>query len=329
MAGGDSSEKVISLKSARVVCEHLNKSVYYSAVLVHLNKEKWQVEIDDGFYEINKNNFSYKDQDGKDIKFDAAFIAIHGTPGEDGKLQGYFDLIGLPYTGAGVLNSSLTFNKWQCNAVLKHLGYNCSASYLLREELFNNSGYEELTKKISFPCFVKPNNSGSSFGISKVKSETELKSAIEQAFSYASEVMVEKLMTGREVTCGMLNYKNEVLAFPLTEIISKSEFFDYKAKYEGNSEEITPARISEEQTIEVQETAKNIYRDLGLKGLARIDFMLQKDGIYVIEVNTVPGLTTESLIPQQAKAAGFSLTELFSACIEECLDKSKNAKIKK
>lgn len=329
VAGGDSSEKIISMKSAMVVCEHLNKSSAYSAILVNLNKEKWEAEVDGQFFKIDKNNFSFKNKKSETIFFDAAFIAIHGTPGEDGKLQGYFDLIGLPYTGAGVLNSSLTFNKWQCNAVLKQLGYNCSESFLLREDNFTEADYKELLDKISFPCFVKPNNSGSSFGISKVKSEADFKAAIDEAFSYATEVMVEKLMTGREVTCGMVTYNNEILAFPLTEIVAKGEFFDYKAKYEGNSEEITPARISEELTLKVQETAKGIYRDMGLKGLARVDFMLQKNGIYVIEVNTVPGLTAESLVPQQAKAAGFSLEELFSASVGECLERRRNAKTKK
>lgn len=328
VAGGDSSEKAISVKSAKVVCEHLNKSSTYSAIMVHISKEKWEAELDGQFYPIDKNDFTFK-WETETISFDAAFVAIHGTPGEDGKLQGYFELIGMPYTGSDVLNSSFTFNKWHCNAILKQLGYNCATSYLINEDYFSEEEYTKLLEQVTFPCFVKPNSSGSSFGVSKVKTADEFRAAIEEAFQYSSEVMIEAQMVGREVTCGVTTYENEVIAFPVTEIVSKGEFFDYTAKYEGNSEEITPARLSEELTARVQEKAKGVYKDLRLKGLARVDFMLQKTGVFIIEVNTVPGLTAESIVPQQAKAAGFSLQELFSANIEDCIRRKKEKKLKK
>lgn len=318
VAGGDSSEKVISLKTAAVICKNLNENPLYQAIQVSIEFGKWEVLLDGEKAGIDKNDFSYI-QNGKKINFDAAFIGIHGTPGEDGKLQGYFDLIGMPYTSCGQLNSAVTFNKWYCNALLRQLGFNCSESYLLRAEKYSLDDVLQITKKVGFPCFVKPNNGGSSFGISKVKDARDLSKAISLAFEHGDEVMIEKLMIGREVTCGLITKNKKIMVLPVTEILPKGDFFDYKAKYEGNSEEITPADLPDDIYSKIQETAKDVYKKMGLKGLVRIDFMIQNQDVFIIEINTIPGLSTESLVPQQARHAGIELKELFEIVVEECL----------
>ena len=265
VAGGDSSEKIISMKTAAVISQHLNESKDYEAIPVFIGDRKWEVHIHDEKYNIDKNDFSFTKNGTKQI-FDAVFIAIHGTPGEDGKLQGYFDLIGMPYTSCGVLNSAVTFNKWYCNTLLRQMGFNCSESYLLRANKYSDTEVKQIANKVGFPCFVKPNNGGSSFGVTKVKSIDGLNQAIDSALEHNDEVMIEKLMSGKEVTCGLLPKNAEVIALPLTEIVYKGEFFDFKAKYEGDSEEITPARLSEELTKKTQKTAIKVYQQLDLKG---------------------------------------------------------------
>jgi len=319
IAGGDSSEIVISLKSAQVVYSHLDKSLY-DCYLIKIVGKEWTTEIGDKTYRVDKNDFSILTNDGR-IQFDCAFIAIHGTPGEDGKLQGYFDLLQIPYTTPSLLNTAVTFSKWYCNTLLKQLGIRCANSVLLR----NGMSYDEnaIGEKLGFPCFVKPNNAGSSFGISKVKQQSELEPAIQKAFGEDHEVLIESAMVGREVTCGVLNYKGKVMALPITEIVSQNEFFDFEAKYNGASQEITPAQIDEAITTEVQKTVVEIYQQFNMTGVIRIDFILQEAGPSVIEINTVPGLTEGSLIPQQAIAAGISLEDLFGNAIERAILNAK------
>ncbi len=316
ITGGDSHERVISFKSAKVVHKYLDKEKY-EPYLVHIDKSQWALVDGETNYLIDKNDFSV-DYNGDKIKFDAVFNAIHGTPGEDGKLQGYFDLLGVPYTSAGVLASALTFNKGICNQFLRKVeGVNVAPSMVIHK------GFElplsEVLDKVGLPCFVKPNNGGSSFGVSKVTSESELAPAITKALEHDTHVLVERFVKGTEVTCGVLYINGKLTTLPLTEIVTKSQsgFFDFSAKYEGMSDEITPARISDELTQKVQETTKLIYKTIGLKSLARIDFIIENDIPYVIEANTTPGLSEESIVPQQAREYGLSLPELFDAMLQE------------
>lgn len=313
--GGDSEEWVISEKSAATVYKHLNRSKY-EPYLVKMQHNHWEVKVgNDRFVPIDRADFSFTPKNEK-IHFDYAFIEIHGTPGEDGKLQGYFDMIGLPYSTCGVLTSAITFNKGTCIAMLKYHGFKCSDSVVLRKE--KAWDVKEIIKKVTLPCFVKPNNGGSSFGISKVTEETKLPAAIEKAFEHDHEVMVETFMQGREVTNGVFSYNGQIVALPITEIIPHQdhEFFDFAAKYEGASQEITPADLSATVTSLVQATTVNIYEKLGLRGLVRIDYILKNNEPHVIEVNTTPGLSAESLIPQQAAQMGISLETLFDQVIQ-------------
>lgn len=314
--GGDSHERVISFKSAGVVHKHLNKDKY-EPYLVHIDKTQWALVDGDNRYPVDKNDFSVE-YNGTKLKFDGVFNAIHGTPGEDGKLQGYFDLLGVPYTSAGVLASALTFNKGICNQFLRKVdGVNIAPSMIIHK------GFEvpakEVLERVGLPCFVKPNNGGSSFGVSKVTKEEELAPAIAKALEHDTQVLVERFVKGTEVTCGILPIKGQLTPLPLTEIVTKSQsgFFDFSAKYEGMSEEITPARVSDELKQKVQQTTLLVYKAVGLKGLARIDFIIENDTPYLIEVNTTPGLSEESLVPQQAREHGLSLSELFDAMLEE------------
>ena len=315
IAGGDSSEIVISLKTAEVVYHHIDKNKYNCYQMSIIGSD-WHVDYECKSYPVDKNDFSVLIL-GQYIKFDCAFVAIHGTPGEDGKLQGYFDLLNIPYTTPSLLNTAFTFNKWYCTTLLKQLGFKCANSVLLRKG--DTYDCHHILKTLKLPCFVKPNNAGSSFGISKVAAEFALEPAIQKAFNEDDEVLIESALIGREVTCGALIYKSEIIALPITEIVSKNDFFDFEAKYKGASDEITPAQLDDNMTIRIQSTVKDIYKKLAMKGIIRIDFIIQEDGPYVIEINTVPGLTEGSLIPQQAQAAGISLFDLFNNAIEESL----------
>lgn len=315
--GGDSSESVISLKSAAVVQKYLDKEKY-NAYLVLLNKQKWAVVEGDNEFPVDKNDFS-ANVNAQKIKFDAVFNAIHGTPGEDGKLQGYFELIGMSYSSSGVLGSALTFSKGTCNAVIRSWGLaNTAKSVVLRKGTTINE--DEIIASLGLPCFVKPNNGGSSFGASKVKTKEDLKPAFEKAFEHDPEAIVEEFLPGTEVTCGVIRANGKVTVLPITEIVSKNEFFDFNAKYKGDSQEITPARISKELTDEVQRITGLVFEKLGLKGMARIDFIIKDNVPYLVEVNTTPGLSEESIVPQQARAVNISLTELFGMMIESCMN---------
>jgi D-alanine-D-alanine ligase len=311
--GGYSSEYEISLKSGEVVYQFLDKT-QYNAFRIHIFKDKWvYVDNENNEFPIDRNDFSVTVNGVKTI-FAVVFNAIHGTPGEDGLLQAYFELIGLPQTSCDYYQAALTFNKRDLLSVLKPYGIKSATSYYLNKGETINA--DEIVKKVGLPCFVKPNKSGSSFGISKVKSANELPLAIENAYKEDNEIIIESFLDGTEVSVGVINYQGKVTVLPITEIVSENDFFDYEAKYLGKSQEITPARISAEMTEKVNAVAKRAYEILKMKGFSRSEFILVDGEPYMLEMNTIPGLTTESLIPQQAKAAGISLEDLFTNAIE-------------
>jgi D-alanine-D-alanine ligase len=314
VAGGDSSEVVVSLKSAAGLYSFMDK-VRYNIFIVTLVGKIWQVEFTENEkIAIDKNDFSFTRNKEKTV-FDFAYITIHGTPGENGILQGYFDLIGLPYSCCGVLAASLTFNKFTCNTYLKSFGVKVAESLVLRsgQTLTEN----EVSEKIGFPCFVKPNVGGSSFGVTKVKSIDQVKPAIAKAFDEGSEVMIEAFLAGTEITCGIYKTKNNSQVLPVTEVVSENEFFDYDAKYKGQVQEITPARINDLLTERVQKLTSAIYDILGCKGIVRIDYIISEgEVINLLEVNTTPGMTTTSFIPQQIAAAGLNIKDVMTEIIE-------------
>jgi len=311
--GGYSSEYEISLKSGEVVYQHLDRNLY-EPYRIHIFKEKWAVVLDDqSEYLIDKNDFS-AEIDGQKITFDVVFNAIHGTPGEDGLMTAYFDLINQKHTSCSYYQSAITFNKRDLLSVVKPYGIKTAISYYLNKGDVIDAA--SIIKRVGLPCFVKPNRSGSSFGISKVKNTEELIPAIEKAYREDEEIIIESFLKGTEVSVGVITYDSEVKILPITEIVSENDFFDYEAKYEGKSQEITPARISEEEKARVEDVAKRIYTILGMTGYSRSEFILV-DGIpFFLEMNTIPGLTGESILPQQAKAAGISLADLFGHAVE-------------
>ena len=310
--GGFSAEKVVSLNSGMVAMKFLDKN-RYNTYSVIIDNEGWRLENNGKSYPIDKSDFSVN-IDGQKIKFDGVFMAIHGAPGENGVLQHYLDNLNIPYTCSGVKASELSFDKGACNDFLRSCGILCAESIKLEKgEQINCS---DIIKKSGLPCFVKPNGNGSSFGISKVKSEDELIPAIEKAFEHDNYILIESLLIGTEVTCGVHNLNQKIDTFPITEIVSENEFFDYEAKYEGKSNEITPARISQQLAQKVSEKTIEIYQLLELDGIARIDYIIMNDEPYMIEANTVPGLSEESIIPQQAKCKGITLSELFNQSVK-------------
>ncbi|WPR73043.1 D-alanine--D-alanine ligase [Flavobacterium sp. NG2] len=314
--GGYSSEYKISLISGNVVFQNLDKNKY-NAFRIHIFKEKWvYVDANDTEFPIDKNDFSVV-IDANRIHFDCVFNAIHGTPGEDGLMQAYFELLGIPQTACDYYQAALTFNKRDLLSVLKPYGIKTAISYYLNQGDVVN--IEEIIEKVGLPCFVKPNKAGSSFGISKVKSAAELPTAIEIAYKEDNEIIIESFLDGTEVSVGVINYKGETTVLPITEIVSENDFFDYEAKYLGQSQEITPARISDEMTQKVGAIAKRAYEVLKMKGFSRSEFIIVNDEPHMLEMNTIPGLTTESLLPQQAAAAGITLEDLFSNAIELAL----------
>lgn len=314
VAGGDSSEVVVSLKSAAGIRSFMDKE-RYNIYIVTIVGKTWQVELsDDQKITIDKNDFSFQLSTEK-IVFDFAYITIHGTPGENGILQGYFDLIGLPYSCCGVLAAAVTFNKFTCNHYLKGFGVKVSESIVLRRGQTIDSAAVEAN--IGFPCFVKPNVGGSSFGVTKVKRIEQVQPAIEKAFAEGDEVMIEAFMAGTEITCGIYKTKQKAQVLPITEVVSENEFFDYDAKYKGQVSEITPARISPELTQRVQQLTSAIYDILGCKGIIRIDYIISEgDVINLLEVNTTPGMTATSFIPQQVAAAGLDIKNVMTEIIE-------------
>ncbi len=318
--GGYSSEYQISLKSGQVVYEHLDKTKY-QVYKIHLLKDKWvYVTANNQEYPINKSDFSVHVNNEK-ITFDCVFNAIHGSPGEDGFLQGYLAMINMPHTSCGMYQAALTFNKRDCLSTLQPYGILCAASYYLN--LGDSIDENAIIKKVGLPCFVKANKAGSSFGISKVYKKEELQKAIDIAFKEDDEIIIEAFLDGVEVSVGVLKYKGKIKVLPITEIVSDNDFFDYEAKYLGKSQEITPARISEEMAHKVSLVAKNVYQILKMEGFSRSEFIFKNNQPYMLEMNTVPGLTAESILPQQAAQAGISLKALFGNAIEEALHKKK------
>lgn len=316
--GGYSSEYKISLTSGNVVFNHLDHSKF-NAYRIHIFKEKWvYVDVNEQEYPINKNDFSVN-LNGTKITFDVIFNAIHGTPGEDGLMQAYFELLQIPQTSCNYYQAALTFNKRDLLSVLKPYGIKTATSCYL-----NNGDSIDTTKiieTVGLPCFVKPNKSGSSFGISKVKSIEELVPAIENAYKEDNEIIIESFLDGTEVSVGVINFKGEIKVLPITEIVSENDFFDYEAKYLGKSQEITPARISDEIRAKVETSAKKAYEVLKMSGFSRSEFIIVNGEPHMLEMNTIPGLTTESILPQQAREAGISLNELFENAIELALKK--------
>ena len=314
VAGGDSSEIVVSLRSAQGIYSFIDKE-RYNLYIVEMEGKRWEVILPNGEKTpIDRNDFSFM-ENGEKKNFDFAYITIHGTPGENGLLQGYFDLIGIPYSSCNVLVSAITFNKFTCNQYLKGFGIRVSESMILRKgfEILD----EEVINKVGLPCFIKPNAGGSSFGVTKVKTKEDIQPAIEKAFGESDEVMIEAFMQGTEITCGCYKTKDKEVVFPITEVVTSNEFFDYDAKYNGQVDEITPARIPEETAERVLLLTSAIYDILGCDGIIRIDYIITEgEKVNLLEINTTPGMTATSFIPQQVRAAGLDIKDVMTDIIE-------------
>ena len=323
VCGGDSSEHDVSLRSAEGLHSFFDKDKY-DVYIVDIKGTDWRVELSNGdTVKVDMNDFSFK-ENGKTVWFDYAYITIHGTPGENGIMQGYFDLIHLPYSTSGVLVEALTFDKFVLNRYLKSYGVNVAPSILVRRGEEDNIDEQQLEKEIGMPCFVKPVNDGSSFGVSKVKNVDQLAPALRLAFMESNEVMIESYMQGTEVTVGCYKTREKSVVFPVTEVVSSNEFFDYDAKYNGQVQEITPARISKELTEALQTETSRIYDILHCNGIIRIDYIITKDAdgndkIMMLEINTTPGMTATSFIPQQVRAAGLDIKDVLSDIVENQL----------
>jgi D-alanine-D-alanine ligase len=314
--GGDSSEKIISERSSITIEKYLSEEKYLT-YRISVSGSEWNVDIADRqSIPVNKNDFSFI-FDGKKIVFDCAFIIIHGTPGENGILQAYFDLLGIPYTTCSAFVSALTFDKYACKCYLRSLEINMANDFLLkRTDFFDQNKIEE---QIAYPMFVKPNAGGSSFGITKVCSAGDLEAAVETARKENCDVIIESFVEGIELSHGMYSTSQRTLELPVSQIISQNSFFDYEAKYEGKSEEITPAPVTEELSERVKTLTKTIINRLGCRGLVRIDYIYSNDKLYFLEINTIPGMSEVSIIPQQILHAGFSISQVLDWLIEDSL----------
>jgi D-alanine-D-alanine ligase len=319
VTGGFSGEAVISYKSAITIDSHLDRK-QFNVYKIDINPKGWFYQMNDGRkVEVDKNDFSLQ-LDSQKINFDAVFIGMHGTPGEDGKLQGYFDTLKIPYTSCDAATSAITFNKRYTVAVAKMSGIPVANSVLLIKGNFVSP--EEIISQLRFPVFVKPNNGGSSIGMSKVNAASdELGAAIEKAFKEDDQVLIEEFISGREFTIGVFKTGGETITLPITEVISKKDFFDYEAKYEGASTEVTPAQVDEHIANQVRDTARKIYDIFNCRGVVRIDFIYNEEAgqPYMLEINTIPGQSEASIVPQQVKAMGWSLNEFYSKLLAEAL----------
>lgn len=322
VTGGFSGEAVISYRSANTIYNHLDKDKF-DVYKIDINSQGWFYEDASGNKtEVDKNDFTIT-CNSKKISFDAVFIGMHGTPGEDGKLQGYFDLMGLPYTSCNSATSALTFNKRYTTAVAGMSGINVARSVLFIKGQFENA--DEVVETLKFPVFVKPNNGGSSIGMSKVNKATEeLGAAIEKAFKEDDQVLVEEMIQGREFTVGVFRTKGEIVVLPITEVTAHKEFFDFEAKYEGKSTETTPAQIPDEWISKLEAAATKIYEVFNCSGVVRIDFIYneEKNLPFMLEINTIPGQSDASVVPQQVRAKGWNLTDFYTRIVEEALVKS-------
>ena len=316
VCGGDSSEHDVSLRSAQGLYSFFDKE-RYNVYIVDIKGQDWHVELPGGITaKIDRNDFSFV-EDGKAKLFDYAYITIHGTPGENGILQGYFDLVDIPYSTSGVLIEAMTFDKFVLNQYLRGYGVSVADSLLIRRGYEDLVSEDQIEQRIGMPCFVKPATDGSSFGVSKVKNKDQLAPALRKAMLESDEVMVEQYLAGTEITVGIYKTNENTVILPITEVVTQNEFFDYDAKYNGQVQEITPARISEDWARRAREITSHIYDILHCNGIIRIDYIISKDGkITMLEVNTTPGMTPTSFIPQQVKAAGMTMTEVLTDIVE-------------
>ena len=316
VCGGDSSEHDVSLRSAQGLYSFFDKD-RYNVYIVDIKGQDWHVELPGGITaRIDRNDFSFV-EDGKAKLFDYAYITIHGTPGENGILQGYFDLMGLPYSTSGVLVEAMTFDKFVLNQYLRSYGVSVADSLLIRQGYEQLVSDDEIEQRIGMPSFVKPAADGSSFGVSKVKNKDQLAPAIRKAMLESSEIMVEQFLEGTEISIGVYKTREKSVVLPATEVVTSNEFFDYDAKYNGQVEEITPARLPEDVTRRVREITSHIYDILHCNGIIRIDYIISKEGkISMLEVNTTPGMTVTSFIPQQVRAAGLEMKDVLTDIVE-------------
>ena len=316
VCGGDSSEHDVSLRSAQGLFSFFDKE-RYNVYIVDIKGQDWHVELPGGITaRIDRNDFSFV-EDGKAKWFDYAYITIHGTPGENGILQGYFDLIGIPYSTSGVLVEAMTFDKFVLNQYLRGYGVAVADSLLIRQGYEQLVSDDEIERRIGMPCFVKPAADGSSFGVSKVKNKDQLAPAIRKAMLESDEIMVEQFLEGTEISIGVYKTREKSVVLPATEVVTATEFFDYDAKYNGQVQEITPARLSEDVTRRVREITSHIYDILHCNGIIRIDYIISKEGkIFMLEVNTTPGMTPTSFIPQQVRAAGMEMKDVLTDIVE-------------
>lgn len=318
IAGGNSSEIVISVKSGENIFKAIDCDLF-TPWFIHMEGDNWSVfENNKEIASIDKSDFSFK-LEGKKIKIDFAYITIHGTPGEDGILQGYFELLNIAYSTCDVTSSALTFNKWVCNHYLKNFNIPVAKSMLLSKG--DEIDGKKIVYELGLPLFIKPNAGGSSFGITKVKALEEIEISVKKAWEESNQAILEQFIEGKEFTCGLVKLKNKELVFPVTEVIPKNEFFDFEAKYKpGATEEITPARLPEDLFKKCQKMSSSTYDLCGCSGIVRVDWILKDNEFYFLEINTVPGMTDTSFIPQQIRAMGYTLSSILSLIIKEGLN---------
>lgn len=315
ICGGDSSEHDVSMRSAAGIASFIDADKY-NIYKVEIHAGKWEALLDNGTRAtVDRNDFTFT-EDGKKIKPDFCYITIHGAPGENGILQGYLDLIGMPYSTSGVLVEALTYDKFVLNNYMRSLGVRVADSMLILKGRDNEVSDEDIIGRVGLPCFVKPARGGSSFGTTKVKTKEELRPAISLALAEGEDVMVEAFMKGTEITCGCYKTKEKSVVFPITEVVPEGEFFDYDAKYNGQVQEITPARLDERTTERVKTLTSTIYDLLQCKGIIRIDYIIVDSTINLLEINTTPGMTATSFIPQQVRAAGLDIKDVMTDIIE-------------
>ena len=320
VCGGYSSEHEVSLRSAQGIYSFFDKE-RYNVYIVEISKESWWVNVEENQQlPIDKNNFSFE-LNGNKVVFDYAYITIHGTPGENGLLQGYFDMIQLPYSTSGVLVEAMTFNKFVLNNYLRGFGYNVAKSMVVYKDEAHKISAEKIESELGMPCFIKPAADGSSFGVSKVKSKSDIPAALELAFNESNEVMIESFLQGTEISIGCYATKKGLVSLPATEVVTENEFFDYNAKYNGQVQEITPARLHPDTAERVANEVKEIYSLLRCNGIIRIDYIISKDSngkdvLNLLEINTTPGMTATSFIPQQVRAAGLNMTDVLTNIVE-------------
>jgi len=317
IVGGDSGEYEVSIKSGKQLFDQIDQSKY-NPILIHLKGIDWKATIDGKEIQVDKNDFTVN-VNGNKTRFDCALIGIHGTPGEDGKLQSYFEMMKVPYTTCGILSSSLTFNKYMCKQYVIPFGIITAKSMLVHKN--DKVDAAEVVKNLGLPCFIKPNNGGSSCGVSKIADVNEIVPAIKKALEHDSEIIVEEYIQGTEITCGVMKTRDRSMVFPIAEIVSKKEFFDYEAKYtNGMADEIIPARIPEKIKQDCEKTSSLIYDKLFCRGIVRIDYIIKDEKLYFLEVNTVPGQSEASIIPRMIKVAGLTMTAILTDLIEDALN---------